>query len=458
MYQYDDIIIGGGISGLSAAVELSTRGRKVLLLERHQQCGGRTHSFIDTATGSIVDNGQHLMMGCYHTTRRFLRLIGTDHLALLQPVLRINFLRPSQNDNQLLCARFPAPLNLLSGMFGFTAIPFKDRLKMLIVAKELIHTSPKKELELDQLTVEDWLTKLGQSDISRKYLWDVITIGALNNYPENVSALMLFRVLRSAFWGNSENSSLLIPRVGLSELFVDPAEQFISAHGGEVRTSIGVESMILEGTYIRSVRTSEGKELRAKFFISAIPWYSFEEILSASHCNSKIERDKKNVFTDNILKVNFKSSSIISIHLWLDRKITDLDFAALLDTRVQWLFNKSKLLNEKREATTVRQYLSLVISGADEFVSFNKKKIVEIAMEDLRRVLPHTQDAKVIHSLVIKEKRATFLPSPGLETLRPNARTKYDNLLLAGDWTATGFPATIEGAVMSGRKAAELIG
>ncbi|MGD0036227.1 MAG: hydroxysqualene dehydroxylase HpnE [Bacteroidota bacterium] len=458
MYKYDAIIIGGGISGLSAAVELSALGRKILLLEQRQHCGGRTHSFFDAATGSFVDNGQHLMMGCYHATRRFLRLIGTDHFALLQPSLRINFLCPSRNNNQLLCTRFPAPSHLVCGLLGFTGIPFRDRLKMLMVANKLISTSPEKELELDRLTVEEWLTKLGQSNISRKYLWDVITIGALNNYPKNVSALMLFRVLRAAFLGDSKNASLLIPKIGLSELFVDPAVQFIKTHGGEVRTGIGVESIILEGTNVRSVRTSEGEELQAKSFISAIPWYSFEEIQSASHFKSKLESDRRVILSDSPVRSGFKSSPIISIHLWLDREITDLDFAALLETRIQWLFNKSKLLNEKRAGTAIRQYLSLVISGAEEFVSLNKKQLVEIALEDLRRVLTQALDAKVIRSLVIKEKRATFLPSLGLEALRPSARTKFDNLFLAGDWTATGYPATIEGAVMSGRRAAELAG
>ena len=457
MYKYDAIIIGGGISGLSAAVELSALGRKILLLEQRQHCGGRTHSFFNAATNSFVDNGQHLMMGCYHATRRFLRLISADHLALLQPTLRINFLYPYQEHNNFACVQFPAPSHLVGGLLGFTAIPFKDRLKMLTVANKLINTSPEKELELDRFTVEEWLTKLGQSDISRKYFWDVITIGALNNYPKNVSALMLFRVLRAAFLGDSKNASLLIPKVGLSELFVNPAVQFIKTHGGEVRTDIGVKSIILERTNVRSVRTSEGEELQAKSFISAIPWYSFEEIQSASHFKSKLECDRKVILSDSPVRSGFKSSPIISIHLWLDREITDLDFAALLETRIQWLFNKSKLLNEKREGTVIRQYLSLVISGAEEFVSLNKKQLVEIAMEDLRRVLPQARDVKVIHSLVIKEKRATFLPSPGLEALRPNARTKFDNLFLAGDWTATGYPATIEGAVMSGKKAAELI-
>ena len=184
MYTYDAIIFGGGISGLSAAVELSALGCRILLLEQRRYCGGRTHSFLDAATGSFVDNGQHLMMGCYHATRRFLQSIGTEHLASLQPALHIDFLRPSHTCDHLDCPRLPASFHLLFGLLGFTAIPFHDRLKMLIVAKELKYTSPEKEQDLDHLTVEEWLTKLRQSDRSRKYLWDIISIGALNNFPK----------------------------------------------------------------------------------------------------------------------------------------------------------------------------------------------------------------------------------------------------------------------------------
>ena len=456
MQTYHTIIIGGGLSGLSAAVELSSIGRTVLLLERNSHCGGRTHSFPDAATGSTVDNGQHLMMGCYHATRRFLRMIGTDHLAFLQPSLRIDFLHPSRKDDHLTCPRLPAPFHLLGGLLRFTPIPFHERLTMFRVAKELISTSSVKERELEQLSVEEWLVLLRQSDTSRKYLWDVITIGALNNSPKNVSALMLFRVLRAAFLGTNEHASLLIPHAGLSELFVDPAMHYITARGGAVRTAMGVERMVEDGTQIRSVRTSDGKELHAESFISAVPWYSFEKILPG-HSERALSGSDPQITAEEFHGI-FKSSPIISIHLWLDREITDLDFAALLETRVQWLFNKSKLLHEPGKGSVHRQYLSLVISDAEAFVRLDKKQLLEIALEDVRRVLPRAGDARVIHSLVIKEKRATFVPAPGLELLRMNARTRFTNLFLAGDWTATGYPATIEGAVMSGRTAAGLIG
>ena len=443
MNVHDVIIVGGGLSGLSAAVELSAIGRKVLLLEQRRHCGGRSYSFIDTVSGDCVDNGQHLMMGCYHATRRYLRLFGTEHLAFLQPGLRIEFLHPSQHHSNFICHTLPPPLHLLSGLLGFKAIPFKNRLEMLKVAGKILYTSPSKEKELDIYTVEEWLTKLGQSEISRKYLWDVVTIGTLNDHLQNVSALMLFRVLRAAFLGKTENSSFLIPRVGLSDLFVNPAVRFIETRGGEVRTGVGVESFTVDGDKIRSVQTSDGNELYAKSFISAVPWYAYNGI--------KLKEKKED---ENKI---FHSSPMISIQLWLDREVTNFDFAALIETRIHWIFNKTHLLEEKKIGGIARQHLSLIISGAHKFIDLKKEQLVEIAMEDLRSVLPRAQNANVIHSLVIKEKRATFSPYPGLETSRPNAQTKYENLFLAGDWTATGYPATIEGAVMSGKKAAELV-
>jgi zeta-carotene desaturase len=159
----------------------------------------------------------------------------------------------------------------------------------------------------------------------------------------------------------------------------------------------------------------------------------------------------------------FKASPIISIQLWFDRMIMEKEFAALVDTRVQWVFDKSWKFRKHLGRETVKlqkekgQHLSLVISGAQEFVEMSKEELLTISMKDLRRVLPKAKNANIVHSIVIKEKRATFSPSPGLEAIRPLPKTSISNLFLAGDWTNTGLPATIEGAVLSGKKTAELI-
>ena len=455
------IIIGGGLSGLSAAVELCARGHRTLVLEQHRHSGGRTYSFIDAATGDSIDNGQHLMMGCYHATRRYMRIIGTEYLTFLQPSLRIGFLHPSKSSTHLACPPLRAPLHLLGGLMRFKGIPLKNRLEMLRVAKQLFYTSFSKEQELDKLNVEEWLVKLGQSDLSRKFLWDVITIGALNNHPKNVSALMLFRVLRAAFLGKREHSSLLLPRAGLSDVLVNPAVEFIRRNGGEVLLDTEVSKIHFEDEKIISVSTQDGKIFPAQVFLSAVPWFGFERLLSNSGISSDltVKTPSRQLYDPD----RFKASPIISIQLWLDQVIMEEEFAALVDTRVQWVFDKSwkfrrhmgpEALKQQKEKG---QHLSLVISDAQEFIEMSKKELITIAMEDLRCVLPKAKKANIVHSVVIKEKRATFSPSPGLEAMRPLAVTTFSNLFLAGDWTNTGFPATIEGAVLSGKKAAELI-
>jgi squalene-associated FAD-dependent desaturase len=449
------IIIGGGLSGLSAATEASALGCKVLLLEQRQQCGGRSYSFRDAVTGDCVDNGQHLMMGCYHATRHYLRTIGREHLVSLQPALRVEFLNPSRRTSSLVCPNLPAPLHILCGLIGFTAVPLKDRLQMLMVAKELLYTSAEKEQTLDRITVEEWLTKLGQSDINQKFLWNIITIGALNNHPKNVSALMLFRVLRAAFLGKREHSSLLFPRAGLSDVLINPAVEFIRRNGGDVLLSKEVSQFHFEDEKIVSVSTQDGKEFRAQVFLSAVPWFGLDRLLSNSGIRSEltVKTPSRQLYDPE----RFKASPIISIQLWFDRIIMEEEFAALVDTRVQWVFNKSYEVNKSLSKGAMEQHLSLVISDAQEFVEMSKEELLTIAMKDLRRVLPKAKDANIVHSIVIKEKRATFIPSPGLEAIRPLPETSFSNLFLAGDWTATGFPATIEGAVLSGKKAAELI-
>jgi len=437
---YDVIVIGGGLSGLSAAVDLTSSGKKVLLLEQKHYLGGRTHSFIDETTGDVVDNGQHLMMGCYKETRRYLRTIGTEHLAFLQPTLHIDFVDPLKGHSTLVSSFFPTPLHILAGLLRLGTVSYRDRFRLMRVGKELLWTSTAKEHVLESLTVDEWLSSLGQSNENKTYLWDTIAIGTLNDHPKKVSALLFFRVLRAAFTGTRENSCLLIPNVGLSTLLIDPAMEFIRRHGGEIRTGVRVQAVKTTDIRVDGVLTSRGETFESDAYIQAIPYFDLSSIPS-------IDRTVPGLSL-------FTSTPIVSINLWFDREVFAGDFTAVLNSNIQWVFNRSQLCNSPVRQATKVQHLSLVISGAEDYVELDKESIVQIALNDLRRVFPAVSTATLIHSLVIKEKRATFSPRPGMESLRPNTRTKLDNMFLAGDWTNTGLPATIEGAVVSGRKAA----
>ena len=184
--QYDVIIVGGGLSGLSAAVDLVTRGCTTLLLEQRPFLGGRTYSYRDDVTGDSVDNGQHLLMGCYHETRWLLKRIGSDHLATLQPNLKIDFVHPEKGTASLSCPPLPAPLHILAGLLALRSISFRDRLKLLRVGWELVFLSAEQERRLESITVDEWLSSLGQTALNKKYLWDIIAIGTLNDDPRTV--------------------------------------------------------------------------------------------------------------------------------------------------------------------------------------------------------------------------------------------------------------------------------
>ncbi len=437
----DTIVIGGGLSGLSAAVDLASRGYSVMIIEQRPHLGGRTYSFVDPSTGDHVDNGQHLMLGCYHATRWLLATIGADHLVTLQPNLHIDFLHPRLGMSSLHCPSLPAPLHLIAGLIGLGSLSLSDRLKLLRVGLAIRKDPKVVEPEIASLTVHQWLDQLGQSEENKRYLWDIIAIGSLNDDPKHVSALLFYRVLRSAFLGTREDSSLLIPRVGLTELFVNPSIAFLRSHGGEIILNSGVDENLVEGSTLKGVRCSDGVIREARAFISAVPWYAASLLLSHSPGTGGW-----------IVNGHLSSSPIVTINLWFDRTVMEEDLLALLDSRVHWVFNKSKIYGSKDPS---RQYLSLVISGAGPMVLASSAELVSVAIEELRKALPKSAAAKVVHSLVLKEKRATFSPRPDVEQHRPSSKTPLHNLFLAGDWTKTGYPATIEGAVLSGRKAAE---
>jgi squalene-associated FAD-dependent desaturase len=383
------------------------------------------------------------MMGCYRETRRYLHTIGSEQRADLQPTLHIDFVDPTKGSSRLVASSLPAPLHVLTGLLRLTNLSVVDRLRLLRVGKELLRTSVEKERLLDSLTVDEWLSTLGQSMNNKEYLWDTIAIGSLNDHPQRVSALLFFRVLRAAFMGTREDSCLLVPRVGLSALLVDPAVECITRGGGEIRMGTRVHTMEVEHSHVNALHTAAGEKLRADTYIQAVPFFDLPSML-----------------TDDLIVPSlpfFNSTPIVSINLWFDREIFEGEFAAVLHSSIQWIFNRSKLCGPPAGQVAKHQHLSLVISGAEDFIEFNKESIVQIALNDLKRVLPRAHEAMLVHSLVIKERRATFSARPGMEPHRPDTRTKLDNMFLAGDWTNTGYPATIEGAVMSGRKAADAV-
>jgi squalene-associated FAD-dependent desaturase len=438
------IIIGAGFAGLAAAVDLAERGRRVLLLERRAFLGGRAYSFTDQTTGDTIDNGQHLMMGCYHHTISFLEKIGALGKLKFQESPRVDFLSESGRHARFNCPLMPAPLHLIAGLLRLGTIGWRDRFGALRVGMALRHLNGGRE-RLAEITVREWLDELGQSERMQRRFWDVLALATLNEAPERASADMFARVLDQAFLHTRRDSAMAISRVGLSDLYTVDAKKFIEARGGEARLNSAVAQIEFEDHRATGVILRDGGRIAAQAVISAVPYFALKSLLPDDVAASDEDFSYLNSFT---------SSPIVSINLWYEEPITDLEFTGLLDSRIEWVFNKNAIAGETSKR---RQHLALVISGAREAVTIPKEQLVEIAISELQRFFPAARGTRPIHWFVVKERDATISHTVGTARLRPAQRTRFSNFFLAGDWTATGLPATIEGAVWSGQECARAI-
>jgi squalene-associated FAD-dependent desaturase len=437
----DVLIIGGGFAGLTAGVELARQGWRVRLLEQKPHLGGRARSFRESTTGSVVDNGQHLFMGCYHATRRFLATIGATERIRFQKNLTVQFLDAGGKLTSLQCPRLPAPWHLLAGVLRSGSFAGREKIEVLRLGRALGSFGGATN-HAARSSVAQWLEREGQSESVRRNFWDLLCIAAMNEDPRVASAELFARVLRLALFQSPEDSCIGIARMGLSDCYTQAAADYIIARGGSVELGRNVARLLVSNGRCEGVALSGEETVKAQAVVCAVPWIPFTALLTPDLLRSE-------PFFTNILSL--RPAPIISINLWFDRPITDLEFAGLRGTTIQWLFNKSKILD------TREHYVSLVLSGAHDHVSRSKEDLLATALRDLGDLVPEAREAKLLHSLILKERFATFSPSWEAEALRPAARTPVSGLFLAGDWTATGLPATIEGAVESGYTAARVV-
>jgi squalene-associated FAD-dependent desaturase len=437
------IIIGGGFAGLSAGTALAERGHRVTLLEGRQVLGGRAYSFRDPQTGDAVDNGQHLFMGCYEQTQNFLARIGTLSALRFQSNLSADF-QGAQHSAHLRCWPLPSPWHLLSGLFRLSSLSWADRFRLLKMHRALKQAAQNKEA-LDHITVKEWLTRWGQSETAQRHLWDLIAIATLNEDPAIAAAAPFATVLEQAFFRGRENAQLGLSAVGLSELYTHAARSYIQSRGGQIRTKAPVDRLLIRNGRVEGVQLREGERMIADWVISAVPPPAFLKLLPPALVAAEpaFERIQQ-----------LRAAPIISIHLWFDREISRRAFVGLLDTHVQWFFNKSAIFSSP---VSEKGYISLVISGAHTFIEWSDTRLQAMVLEELRRLFPKARQAALTRSLVIKEYQATLSPVVGSEALRPEYRTPLAQLLLAGDWTRTGLPATIESACVSGHACAKIV-
>jgi hydroxysqualene dehydroxylase len=439
----DIVVIGGGFAGLSAAVALADAGARVTLCEARPGLGGRATAFTDPATGERVDNGQHVLIGCYHETFAFLRRIGTDGLVALDDRLSVDFVDRQGTRTRLQSASLPPPWHLLGGLARWSALSWLDRLAALRLgpamrrAARAVSSGEPLVMQPGE-TLDRWLVRHGQTDRLRELLWEPLAVAALNQPASQVEAGLFVRVLAQMFGGTPRDSAIGLPRVPLDELYALPAAHYLSQHGSGVRVNAKAR-IVCSGDRVAAVEIA-GERLTPSAVVCAVPWHAVSRVIDPAPAAlapllSSADR--------------MASSPIVTVNLWLDRAVTDVPFIGLPGRVMQWVFDKRHAFGTKAS------HLSLVSSGAADIVARANEDLIDLAVAEVRDSLPSARDARVERATVVREKRATFSLAPG-EPPRPEPVTLIKGLILAGDWTATGLPATIESAVVSGHRAAAL--
>jgi squalene-associated FAD-dependent desaturase len=442
----DVVVIGGGFAGLSAGVALAEHGFRVALLESKPALGGRAYSFTDPVSEDFVDNGQHVLMGCYHATLDFLGKIGTRDRLVAHRNLEIEMLEGPGQRALLRTARLPGPFHMTGGLLGYRHLTLRERIGIMRAGVRLMYLRRFHRERLAQTTVADFMNSSGQSARARSCFWYPLAIATLNEDPALASAALLAEVLKRAFFSRRADSSFLYSTVGLSDLYCEAARKFIEKRDGVVACRAIVErfEMNPQGT-IAAVRLRDGRALEAASFIAATTPDRLLKLLPEG-----ATADARFAGLGEL-----KSSPIICAHLWLDREVTQASFIGFIGTQTQWLFNKRRIFarpDERRPG-----YLSFVISGARDLVERSNEELLDIVLRDVRAMLPAARQAQVLKALVLKEKHATFATDPSSDRKRPPVTTPIPNLFLAGDWVQTGLPATIESAVVAGNVAADAV-
>lgn len=431
------VIAGGGLAGLAAAEALSARGLNVVLLEARPRLGGRASSFEDRATGTRIDNCQHVSLGCCTNFRHFCERSGIDTAFRTEPSL--TFIARDGRPNRFSATGLPAPLHLFFAFNGLSYLKFADRARLAAGLKALAKTDPE---SLEDEPFDAWLARNGQTEDAVNRFWHVVIVSALSESLDRVSAAHARKVFVDAFLAHRDAWKVQIPTAPLEELYGSRLTEHLNGQGASIRTSAGIKRLLSDGDGVTTVELRSGEQVAGDEFILAVPQNLLRSLvpdgLRAWPVLDEIDR--------------IETAPISSVHLWYDRPITDLPHAVLVDRLSQWMFNRTAL---QGAAPDGRYYYQVVISASREIDGTPSNDVIAAVRDELAETFPAAREAILTHSRLVTEHRAVFSVTPGSDRLRPPQQTPIGNLQLAGDWTQTGWPATMEGAVRSGYLAAE---
>jgi squalene-associated FAD-dependent desaturase len=421
------IVIGGGLAGLATAAALSDAGFQVDLFETRGFLGGRATSYPLTGpndSSEVIDNCQHILLRCCVNLLDFYKRLGVaDRIKFYK---QYHFIEPGGRISTLAAGRLPAPFHFTESFWKLNFLSFSDK---LAIARALLALSRERKTrsDLDRITMLDWLREKRQPERAISRFWRQVLVSAVSEELDLTAASHGFQVFWLGFLASSNSYEMGVPSIPLGDLYAE--ESWKRMGNVRVHSRAGVERVVIENGSARAI-LSQGQERRAEYYVSALPFERMASLVPELDLNVG----------------GLEYSPITGIHLWFDRSLTQLPQATLLDRTMQWMFNKSG-----------GRYLQLVVSASRSLVEMSRADVIALALKELAEFFPRAREATLEKAHVVKEVRATFSPRPGVEALRPPSATKFPNFFLAGDWTRSGWPSTMEGAVRSGYLAAEAI-
>jgi zeta-carotene desaturase len=433
-------VIGGGVAGMSAACALAEVGLRVQLVERRGYLGGRASSYLHPGAGEVIDNCQHVLFGCCTNLAGFYRRIGvadqihwTSEMTMIEPGGRRSKLGPSF---------LPAPLHGLPRLMSAHAFTFADKIALGRAFGALM--LPVSENSTESLGA--WLKRHGQTKGALDRFWRLVIASALNADIDSIALQYAAKVIRELFMNSAFAGSMGMSTVPLSQLYTG-ATDYLTDRGSSVFLNANVESAEWdEESFQWSVNTRNGV-LLSDFLVLAMPFEATAKLLP-----NLPPADGADALAEQLER--HEPWPICSVHLWFDREITELDHAVLLDREIHWMYNKGRLQPWRKLQGS---YVELVVSASRTFAALGREEAIALAVRELGDFFPAVASAKLEKAVLVKEMRATFGVPPGIDAARPTSVSPWQNCFLAGDWTATGWPSTMESAARSGHLAAEAI-
>jgi zeta-carotene desaturase len=433
-------VLGAGVAGLSAACALVEAGFQVHLIDRRSYLGGRASSYLHPAANEYIDNCQHVLFGCCTNLIAFYQRIGvtdrihwTSEMTMIEPGGRRTLLGPSF---------LPAPLHGLPRLLGAEAFTFADKMALARAFGAMMR--PVKSDSTESLS--QWLARHGQTRGAVDRFWRLVIASALNAELDSIAVPYAAKVVRELFMNSAEAGRMGMSTVPLSDLYA-AAARFLTDRGSELHLSSNVEFVGWDEEVSEwSLYTRSGPVI-ADYLVLALPFEAMAKLAPGMPPAEGVD-----AFAAEL--AHHQHWPICSVHLWFDREITELDHAVLLDRNIHWLFNKSRLQPWRKS----KGYVELVVSTSRTFAALERNLAIEQSLVELAEYFPAVAEAKVEKAVLVKEVRATFGVPPGVDKFRLDAQASpWPNCILAGDWTATGWPSTMESAARSGHLAAEAL-